>query len=296
MVRTEESVMKEKFREPIRRSRRTRKLMEEIDAAISEYYPPTPLTVRQVFYRLLGKRIVKKTEKAHDRIERTISEMQYTGMLDWDGIVDPGRATQKHLEFADVPDALQTLANEYRTDWWAEQSQRVEVWSEKETIVEFLRPVADKWHVRMLLNRGRGSDAAMKDAAERMNAFEKQTFILYLADHDSAGLLMIDSTSEKLTTFSPQAYDLVHIALTQKQVQQYSLPPSRVKRSEPGAKQYVRRHGRRCWELDALDPKVLTAMVEEAITAHIDRPEAFKRRQAQDRLDAQRFGQIVQEQ
>jgi len=286
--------MKEKFREPKRRSRRTRNLMEEIDAAVSEYYPPTPLTVRQVFYRLLGKRIVKRTEKAHDRVQRTISEMHYTGMLDWDGIVDPSRRTQKHPEFADVPDALQTLAKEYRTDWWAEQSQRVEIWSEKETIAEFLRPVADKWHVRVLLNRGYGSDAAMRDAAERMNAFEKQTFILYVGDHDPAGLLMIDSTSEKLTAFSPQAYDLVHIALTQKQVQQYSLPPTRVKRSEPGRKQYVSRHGRRCWELDALDPKVLTAIVEEAITAHIDRPEAFKRRQAQDRQDAEKLRQILE--
>jgi hypothetical protein len=266
--------------------------MEEIDAAVSEHYPPRSLTMRQIFYLLCGKKVVKRTEKAYDRVEATVSEMQYTGELDWDAIVDPGRATQKHVEFADIPDALQTLANEYRTDWWAEQSQRVELWSEKETIVEFLRPVADKWHVRILLSRG--SDAAMKDAAERMNALEKQTFILYVGDHGPAAMLMMDALSEKLIAFGAKAYDLVHIALTQKQIEHYSLPATRVKRSEPGAKQYVSRHGRRCWELDALDPKVLTAIVEEAITAHINQPEAFKQRQAQDGQDAEGLRHITE--
>ena len=288
--------MKDKFREPKRYSRRTRRLMQEIDTAVSQHYPPTPITVRQAFYILENRGVVKKTEKAFDRVEWTVDEMRYTGELDWDAIVDPGRATEKHIEFADVRDGLTTLANDYRTDWWDEQSQGVEVWLEKEAIAEFLRPVVDERHVRILVNRGYVSDTAMKDAADRMNALGKPTFILYVGDHNPSGMHMMDMILEKLETFGVKTFDLVHIALTQKQIERYSLRPSRVKMSaDPRAKKYVARHGRGCWEVDALDPTVLIRSVEEAITAHIDHPEAFRRHQEIDRQSAERLRELAAE-
>jgi len=286
--------MKEKFREPKRYFKRTRRLMQEIDTAVAEHYPPTPITVRQLFYVLEGRGVVKKTEKAFDRVERTVDEMLYTGVLDWDAIIDPGRATEKHIEFADVRDGLTSLANDYRTDWWGEQSQGVEVWSEKDAIAELLRPVADKWHVRTLVNRGCVSDTAMKDAADRMNELGKPTFILYVGDHNPSGMHMMDTMLEKLETFGAKTFDLVHIALTQKQIEQYSLRPSRVKISaDPRAKKYVSQHGRGCWEVDALDPTVLVQIVAEAIAAYIDNPDAFKRHQERDRQNAERLREIA---
>ena len=288
--------MKEQFREPKRYFRRTRRLMAEIDTALEQHYPPTPVTLRQLFYILENKGVVKKTEKAYDRVERTVSEMHFTGALDWDAIIDPGRATEKHVEFVDIPDGLRTLASEYRTDWWEEQSQGVEIWSEKETVGEFLRPVADKWHVRTLVSRGYVSDIAMKDAADRVNALEKPTFILFVGDHNPSGMHMMDTILEKLEGFGAKTFDLVHIALTKQQVEQYSLRPSRVKMSaDPRAKKYVAKHGRSCWEVEALDPQRLIRSVEDAITSYIDHPEDFKLRQEQDPLIAERVRKIVTE-
>jgi hypothetical protein len=268
--------------------------MQEIDTAVAQHHPSMPITLRQVFYILEGRGVVKKTEKAFDRVERTVDEMLYTGVLDWDAIIDPGRVTEKHIEFADVRDALTRLANDYRTDWWDEQSQGVEIWSEKDTIAELLRPIADKWHVRTLVNRGYVSDTAMKDAVDRMNDLEKPTFILYVGDHNPSGMHMMDTILEKLETFGAQAFDLVHIALTQKQIEQYSLRPSRVKMSaDPRAKKYVAKHDRGCWEVDALDPGVLVRSVSEAITGYIDNPDAFKRHQEIDRQNAERLSNIA---
>jgi len=268
--------------------------MQEIDTAVSEHYPPAQITVRQLFHILEGKAVVKKTEKSFDLVERTIDEMRYTGVLDWDAIIDPGRATEKHIEFADIRTGLRAFASEYRTDWWSEQSHGVEVWSEKETIAEFLRPVVDERHVRMLVGRGYVSDTAMKDAADRANALGKPTFILYVGDHNPSGMHMMDTMLEKLETFGAKTFDLVHIALTQKQIERYSLRPSRVKMSaDPRAKKYVAKHGRECWEVDALDPTVLTRSVEEAIAAYVDHPEAFRRHQEIDRQSAERVTEIA---
>ena len=65
------------------------------------------------------------------------------------------------------------------------------------------------------------------------------------------------------------------IALTQAH---HGLPsfPASDKKKDPRYPWFVRNYGRRCWELDALDPNDLRALVEGAIRREIE-PKAWKR-------------------
>jgi hypothetical protein len=60
------------------------------------------------------------------------------------------------------------------------------------------------------------------------------------------------------------------IALTLDQIRQYDPPPNPVKADDSRTGGYVEKYGEECWELDALDPIVLEAIIEEAIGAEID--------------------------
>ena len=58
--------------------------------------------------------------------------------------------------------------------------------------------------------------------------------------------------------------------MTFEQIEEYKPPPNPTKFSDSRAEAYVERHGYSSWELDALNPKVLEELVEEAIIKHID--------------------------
>lgn len=61
------------------------------------------------------------------------------------------------------------------------------------------------------------------------------------------------------------------IALNMEQIEQYAPPPNPAKVTDPRAKGYIAEHGRDSWELDALDPATLDALIQAHIEEHKDR-------------------------
>jgi hypothetical protein len=56
------------------------------------------------------------------------------------------------------------------------------------------------------------------------------------------------------------------------QVQRYRLPPNFAKETDSRFKDYVGHFGPECWELDALDPSVISALIRSEIKSLIDWP------------------------
>jgi hypothetical protein len=65
--------------------------------------------------------------------------------------------------------------------------------------------------------------------------------------------------------------DLRRIALTVEQTRPLRSFSASDKHKDPRYKWFVKNYGERCWELDAMDPRDLRNVVENAITALIDR-------------------------
>src|SRR5262249_27859763 len=78
---------------PIKRSRRTRAEMDEIKSAIIALLKADhPMTVRQVFYRLVVKGIIEKTENEYQiTVIRLLTEMRMAGTVRFNWIVDESR-------------------------------------------------------------------------------------------------------------------------------------------------------------------------------------------------------------
>ena len=75
------------------------------------------------------------------------------------------------------------------------------------------------------------------------------------------------------------------IALTMPQVEEHAPPPNPAKMSDPRAADYVAAHGRQSWEVDALTPNVLMAIIRAAFRTVIDTRAmaAMKKREEQDK-------------
>ena len=74
------------------------------------------------------------------------------------------------------------------------------------------------------------------------------------------------------------------VALTMDQIEHYAPPPNPTKLSDARASGYIKNYGYECWELDALEPSVITELIKNEVTALID--EDVKRQvESQEDLD-----------
>jgi hypothetical protein len=95
----------------------------------------------------------------------------------------------------------------------------------------------------------------------------KGCYVLYLGDHDPSGIDMSRDIQSRLDLFTRRenAVEVVRLALNMDQVQQYSPPPNPTKLTDSRSTGYLEQFGRECWELDALDPTVISELVREAV-------------------------------
>lgn len=111
------------------------------------------------------------------------------------------------------------------------------------------------------------------DAEEReeVEDVEKEIVVLYLGDHDPSGKDMVRDIRDRLTEFGVPNLKVDAIALTTAQVRRFNPPPNPAKLTDSRAQAYIAEFGNQSWELDALPPRELNRIVEQAITRNVDR-------------------------
>ncbi len=164
----------------------------------------------------------------------------------------------------------------------APSSVQVEIWCEKSTMNDVLRPLAGRHAWNVQTGVGELSIAACVWAIERSRQSGwKPLRILYVSDFDPAGQSMPVSAARKLEwlldvaredwekwgdvpeSFSIQVQPAV---LTQAQVTQYNLPRTPIKETERRAGRFESVHGEGAVELDALQalhPGALPMILEQ---------------------------------
>jgi hypothetical protein len=100
---------------------------------------------------------------------------------------------------------------------------------------------------------------------------------LYVGDFDPSGMFMSqEDLPKRLSEYGGDHIILTRIALTREHVRDLPSFPATDKHKDPRYGWFVRNYGRRCWELDAMDPNDLRACVEGEIKKLIERV-AWKR-------------------
>jgi hypothetical protein len=68
----------------------TQRLLDLVQSVLDEYRDNLPLTVRQIFYRLVGAHGYEKTEHAYDRLAEHLSRARRASIISMDAIRDDG--------------------------------------------------------------------------------------------------------------------------------------------------------------------------------------------------------------
>lgn len=248
------------------------------------------LTLRQLYYQLVTKNVIVNSEKEYKKLGSLVSDARLAAEMDWGAIEDRVRQPRILSDYPSLRAAVEHMASTYRLPRWRGQENYVELWVEKDALAGVLEPLANEFHVTMMVNRGYSSQSAMYEAAQRFKEYAQPDtginprccFLLYLGDHDPSGEDMVRDIQARLEMFEVDVI-VRKVALTMAQVQQYQPPPNPAKMSDSRARAYVKKHGRSSWEVDALPPAVLQQIIRSEIEQLVDRGkmDAVKREERQ---------------
>jgi len=244
------------------------------------------LTVRQLYYRFIAGDLfpdswidvlynarhglppdTKNTTKNYKRLGDIISDARLAGLIDWDAIEDRTRELRSASHWSSPGDIVRSCAEQFRYDLWRNQDYYCEVWIEKDALIGVIEGVCSELDVPYFSCRGYTSQSSMWGAAQRLIRKERRgqrTVIFHLGDHDPSGLDMTRDIADRLAMF--QSIVSIHrIALTVDQIDQYAPPPNPAKTTDARYEKYREQHGDDSWELDALEPKVLNALIRDEV-------------------------------
>lgn len=230
------------------------------------------LTLRQLYYQFVSRDWLPNNDKSYKRLGNIVNDGRLAGLIDWDHLVDRTRNLAS-LATWDSPESIIDIAAQgYREDKWASQPQYVEVWVEKEALAGVVARPANRWQVPYFSCRGYVSQSEMHAAAQRIKRQEDEghkVTVIHLGDHDPSGLDMTRDIDERLYMFGARA-KVKRIALNMDQVEAYNPPPNPAKITDSRAQSYIDTYGEFSWELDALDPATLDALIDAEIQDHLD--------------------------
>jgi len=234
-----------------------------INDVISEYATMGyDLTLRQLYYQLVAKGYIENSQQSYKRTGELINNARLAGLIDWNAIVDRTRNLKERSHWKSPRHIINSAINQYFIDIRADQPVYIEVWVEKEALIEVVGRACHDLDVPYFACRGYVSQSEMWVASQR---FIKQscerTVIFHLGDHDPSGVDMTRDIQDRLDMFGASVF-VDRIALTWNQVQQYSPPPNPAKITDSRCKSYISKYGMESWELDALNPSIIHDLIK----------------------------------
>ncbi|WP_031039777.1 hypothetical protein [Streptomyces sp. NRRL F-5650] len=230
------------------------------------------LTLRQLYYQFVARGYIANKQTEYKRLGGIVNDARLAGLLDWDYIVDRTRNLRGLSHWDNPESVIQSAAYGYRTERWANQPHRVEVWIEKDALVGVISQVCQRNDVNYFSCRGYTSQSELWGASQRMIRYEQagqKPVIIHLGDHDPSGVDMTRDIEDRMALFGADV-TVQRIALNMDQVEAHRPPPNPAKLTDSRATAYIREHGRSSWELDALEPTLLDQLIEDEIWAWRD--------------------------
>ena len=255
-------------------------LLSAVRAVAEQYKRYLPLTLRQIYYQLVGAGIIENNENSYKNLSRLLSAARTEGSIPWEVMEDRTRYTHELQSDACADDFIEwqkkAFLTNYRRDLSQTQPKYLEVWIEKDALSGLFKRVCEAWHVRLVVCKGFMSTSFLHEYAERARAAwsrERDPVVIYFGDFDPSGMAMLESYADSLPEKHGVDYVIFYrAALNPEDVARYGLfhDPNALKVSDSRAAHFVERYGRYAVELDALPPDVLTQRIEESIAKYMD--------------------------
>lgn len=279
----------------------TMAIIDRANKIIEEYQEDGyDLTLRQLYYQFVARDIIPNSQSEYNKLGTAVNNGRLAGLIDWDAIKDRTRQMRQNYHEVNPEKAIKYTADCYAIDTRLTQDTYIEAWVEKEALAGVVERACSQIDIPWFACRGYVSQTAMYEAAMRCRRRRRRNVvILHLGDHDPSGVDMTRDNRERMELFGVNL-TVERIALNMDQVERYNPPPNPAKLTDSRCTGYIEKFGNKSWELDALDPKTLNALICDAAAKHTDesKRELLAEREETDKglleLASERWDEIVE--
>jgi hypothetical protein len=256
---------------PWRPQRATLDLLTKVQGVLIEYHAYLPLTVRQVFYRLVGVYDYDKTEQAYARLCEHLNRARRASIIPFDAIRDDGITLAEPVAWVDGDQFLRNCiayAEQFRLDRQEGQPVRLIFAVEAAGMLPQVQRIADPFGIAVHSSGGFDSVTAKYELAKTLGRWPRVE-VLHIGDHDPSGVHLYKSMAEDVQAI---ARDLgvgseirfSRLAVTPAQITELSLSTAPPKPTDQ------RSFTGETVQCEAIAPDVLADIIRAAIEDRFD--------------------------
>jgi hypothetical protein len=239
-----------------------RVVIRDVQAILARYVPTYgPMTLRQIFYRLVATTAYPKTDAAAKELSRTLAQARRAKLIDWAdmrddrGVVEPARGYDSVQEF--LANVAWSVKN-YALRGSLAQPLHYLLLCEAAGMVPMVARMVAPYGIEVRSKQGfDGAGAKHELAVEIMDRYEREgrpTRLMHLGDYDKAGRDIFGALKEDL-----EAYFAEEGLETCCGIERVALTPALIARFNVELDE----HGNA--QLEAIDPPDLERILIEAI-------------------------------
>lgn len=263
-----------------------------VEQAIETLKAERPMTLRQLYYRLISAGFLGNHQKEYNRLKAVMGRLREEGVVPRTWIVDHVRTTFKPSSWSGLSDYGESVRECYRKNFWASLDCHVEILVEKDAVAGTIQPITSEYDVALRVLRGYSSISFAGEIADEWAEIEKPIYAYYLGDYDPSGMDIERDVREKIERYGNCEFKWSRLAILEADFDEFDLIPLPIKHSDKRAASFLDQHGKHCAELDALPPTELRRRVEEAIQRHVEQDE-WERLQRIEALEKQSMQEYV---
>jgi len=248
-----------------------------VKTVLEEYRAHLPLTLRQVFYRLVATFGFDKTEKSYKRLGEVLNRARRAGFVRFEDIRDDGVTVVNPRAWDNAEAFRQGVsagARAFRLDRQHSQPVRLLIAVEAGGMVPQIARVADEFGVSVQSSGGFDSVTAKHDLALLLSEWPAAE-VLHIGDYDPSGEHVFGSLSSDVSQFlvdmgikeaiAARRTTFTRLAVTPAQIDEMDLPTA-----PPKVTDRRRFDDTRTVQAEAIPPERLNEIVRRAIVERID--------------------------
>lgn len=249
-----------------------------------EYWP---LSDRFIHYQLLNAPPLKHASKprstyandpkSYKSLTDLLTRGRLIGDIPWDAIGDETRPVITWNNVcADARVFMRRQLNGFLKNYWRDlmlsQPNHIEILAEKNTLLSIIKPVAMEYCIPLTVGRGYSSLPPRHAMAQRYRQSGKEKLLLVIvSDFDPDGEEIAQSFARSMRDDFGIDIHAIKVAITAEQVVKFNLPPMmEAKKSSSNHAKFVKNHGSKVWEVEALSPEQLQSEIRATIDRVID--------------------------
>lgn len=233
------------------------------------------LSLRQLYYRMVTMNLIVNTHNSYKHLGHVLSRARTMGLVDWDALEDRVRGVRGFGSEVSAENYMNEIHSEYKEWIWRDQNAYVLFMYEKDALSGVMERVCGKWRVPIFACRGYNSTTEAFELGKRLSYFRgmgKEIHVFHLGDHDPSGQDMTRDNEYRIGVYMrDRDFRLTRIALNRDQITKYNPPPQPNKKKDSREPGYAATHGEHSWEVDALEPSVLSEIVDAAVEPVCDK-------------------------